>query len=122
MNSQTVINKLNKLSQSKFRNSFQLKKKDVEYVNKLGISKIREHAYDLIRKRVAPENPKNDGAQTPMNHHPVFIAQHATATCCRTCLYKWHNIKLNKVLTEHEIDYIVALIMTWIEFQIKKHQ
>ncbi len=27
--------------------------------------------------------PRNDGKQTPFRGHPVFTAQHATATCCR---------------------------------------
>ncbi len=25
-----------------------------------------------------------------MKGHPVFVAQHATATCCRECIRKWH--------------------------------
>ena len=25
--------------------------------------------------------------------HPVFIAQHATASCCRGCLWKWYSIE-----------------------------
>lgn len=45
---------------------------------------------------MAPKNIDNDGKQTPMRGHPVFIAQHATATCCRECLKKWHNIKKRK--------------------------
>ena len=49
-----------------------------------------------------------------MKGHPVFIAQHATATCCRSCLYKWHHIKKEKELTKDEVDYIVNIIMEWI--------
>ena len=55
----------------------------------------------------------------PMKGHPVFIAEHATATCCRNCLYKWHHILPNKELTNEEIDYIVKVIMTWIKNEIK---
>ena len=63
----------------------------------------------------ALEYIENDGKQTPMRGHPVFISQHATATCCRGCLYKWHHISKNRKLTSHEIDFIVCLIMEWIK-------
>ena len=75
---------------------------------------ITSHAYDFINKRLAPHFIPNDGKQTPMHGHPVFIAQHATATCCRSCLYKWHKIPLGKALTKKEIDYVVKVIMKWI--------
>lgn len=109
---------LEKLSKSKFRSSFKLKEKDKKYISEKGIEKIKEHAYDFISKRLAPMIIPNDGKQTPMKGHPVFIAQHATATCCRSCLYKWHKIPSNKELTSEEKEYIVNLIMCWIEKQI----
>ncbi len=106
------------LSKSKFRSSFHLKKKDLEYVEKVGLDKIREHAYDFITKRLASADIPNDGKQTPFRGHPVFISQHATATCCRGCLSKWHHIEQNRELTNEEIDYIVEIIMKWIEKEI----
>ena len=109
---------LNKLSKSKFRNSFKLKEKDIIYIKEKGLDKIKEHAYDFISKRLASNNIPNDGKQTPMRGHPVFIAQHATATCCRGCLYKWHKISNNKELNNKEIDYIVNVIMAWITNQL----
>lgn len=107
---------LNKLSYSKFRSSFKLKDKDIDYINKG--HDIRSHAYDFVRKRLAPKVIPNDGKQTPMRGHPVFIAQHATATCCRGCLEKWHHISKNRELTNDEIDYIVDVIMEWIRRQL----
>lgn len=106
---------LEKLSKSKFRNSFHLKEKDKEYIKSKGLEKIEEHAYDFIEKRLAPSQILNDGKQTPMRGHPVFISQHATATCCRGCLNKWHHIPMNTELSKEEIDYIIRVIMTWIE-------
>ena len=103
-----------KLSRSKFRSSFHLSKKDKEYVTNKGLDKIREHAYDFVKKRLAPSQILNDGKQTPMRGHPVFIAQHATATCCRGCLYKWHKIKDGTNLSCEQIEYIVNVIMKWI--------
>ena len=107
-----------RLSRSKFRSKFHLSQKDLDYIQTKGLDTIRLHAYDFINKRIAPEVIANDGRQTPMRGHPVFIAQHATATCCRGCLYKWHKIQQNKELTQSEIDYIVDVIMTWIKSQI----
>ena len=105
---------LNRLSKSKFHSSFHLKTKDFEYIQNKGIDTIRKHAYDFINQRLGPAYIKNDGRQTPMKGHPVFISQHATATCCRSCLYKWRNIPKGRRLTKKEIDYIVCLIMEWI--------
>ena len=108
-----------KLSRSKFRSSFHLSKKDKEYVINKGLDKIREHAYDFIKKRLAPSQILNDGKQTPMRGHPVFIAQHATGTCCRGCLEKWHHINKNKKMDKNDIDYVVNVIMFWIENEMK---
>ena len=105
---------LNNLAKSNFRSKFHLRQQEKEYINEKGMDKIREHAYDFINKRLAPANIPNDGKQTPMRGHPVFIAQHATATCCRGCLYKWHKIKPGIELTSDQKDYIVNVIMTWI--------
>ena len=109
---------LNKLSYSKFRSSFKLKDKEIDYINNKGLDVIRSHAYDFITKRLSPAVIVNDGKQTPMRGHPVFIAQHATATCCRGCLEKWHHISKNRKLTKDEITYIVNVIMEWIKRQL----
>ena len=110
---------LYKLSKSKFRSSFKLNNKLKEYVKDKGYNKIEEHAYDFINKRLKPEIIENDGKQTPMKGHPVFIAQHACACCCRNCLYKWHHIEKGRELTDKEVDYIVSLLMKWIKSQVE---
>ena len=106
---------LEKLSLSTFRNSFHLKEKDIAYIKEKGLETIKKHADEFVKKRLAAKEPLNDGKQTPMKGHPVFIAQHATATCCRGCLYKWHHIKKNKELTKEEQEYIVNIIMEWLK-------
>ena len=109
-----------KLGRSKFRSSFHLNKKMKEYVKIKGIDVIREHAYDFVNTRLKPKIILNDGKQTPMRQvHPVFISQHATGTCCRGCLYKWHGIEKNKELNEKEVNYIVSVIIKWIKSEIK---
>lgn len=107
------------LSKSKFRNSFHLKEKDKEYIIQKGIDKIESHAYDFLRKRLAPAYIPNDGKQTPMRGHPVFVAEHATATCCRNCLFKWYRIPKGRDLTKEELDYIVCIIMAWIKKELE---
>ena len=106
---------LSNLQKSNFRSKFHLSKSDIDYISQRGLDKIREHAIDLISKRLAPAYIPNDGEQTPMRGHPVFIAQHACACCCRSCLNKWYKVKKDTALTEIQIEKIVNLLMTWIE-------
>jgi hypothetical protein len=107
------------LKKSRFRSRFKLTDKDHQYIQDKGIDTIRSHAMDFITTRLAPPDPKNDGKQTPMKGHPVFIAQHATATCCRGCLEKWHQIEKGRTLTDNGIGFLVDLVMGWIEGQIR---
>ena len=109
-----------RLSQSKFRSSFSLKANDRNYVSEKGMDTVRGHAYDFIKKRLAPADLPNDGKQTPMRGHPVFVAQHATATCCRGCLEKWHHIPKGRELIQGEQEYVVSVIMEWISREMKK--
>lgn len=112
---------LESLSKSTFRNKFHLKEKEINYIKEKGIDKIQEHTKDFINKRLAHAVIQNDGKQTPMRGHPVFIAQHATATCCRGCIYKWHKIPKGVELSEEQKNYICEVIMTWIQREIKRN-
>ncbi len=73
----------------------------------------------FIIQRLAPASPSGDGRQTPMKGHPVFIAQHATATCCRKCLEKWHNLPRGRALSRYEITYVGTVIMDWIKNEME---
>ncbi|MCD7737972.1 MAG: DUF4186 family protein, partial [Lachnospiraceae bacterium] len=112
-------NLFDRLAQSKFRSSFSLQANDRAYVKEKGMDTIRSHAQDFVSKRLAPAEPANDGKQTPMKGHPVFIAQHATATCCRSCLEKWHRIPKGAELTAEQQEYVVNVLMEWIERQMR---
>jgi hypothetical protein len=105
------------LSKSAFRSRFKLGTKEAEYLLARGLDVIALQARDFVNKRLAPANPANDGKQTPMRNHPVFIAQHATATCCRKCLQKWHGIPQGIALTDTQVDYIVSVIVRWLQKQ-----
>lgn len=108
-----------RLKKSPFRSRFQLKEGERQYIRQQGMETIRRHAQDFVGQRLAPAQPVNDGKQTPMKGHPVFIAQHATGTCCRNCLAKWHKIPQGRALSPEEQEYVVSLLMEWIARQLK---
>jgi hypothetical protein len=103
------------LQRSTFRRRFRLRGPEREYLDRKGLDVVLEHAAGFIAKRLAPAYPSNDGKQTPMRKHPVFVAQHATATCCRGCLLKWHAIPKGRELSIEEIQYVVSVIRRWLE-------
>ncbi|HCU83847.1 DUF4186 domain-containing protein [Methylophilus sp. UBA6697] len=102
------------LQRSTFRTSFTLNAKDWVYLQQKGLPVILDHAERFIADRLAPAVVANDGQQTPMRGHPVFVAQHATATCCRGCLSKWHRIPEGRALTLEEQAYVVVVIEHWL--------
>ncbi len=105
----------NALARSKFRTRFHLSPRDREYFRVRGLQTIADHARKLIAARLAPARPPKDGKQTPYRGHPVFTAQHATATCCRGCLEKWHRIARGRELTAEQQEYVVDVISTWLQ-------
>jgi len=111
-----------RLARSSFRSRFRLGAKERAYCRDKGRDIIDAHARDFIARRLAPAQPANDGRQTPMRGHPVFIAQHATATCCRTCLRKWHGLAEGRALSEEEQSHIVAILMTWITHAMREDE
>jgi hypothetical protein len=107
------------LAKSGFRSRFRLKGKEKKYLEDKGLEVILNHGREFVRSRLAPARIPNDGRQTPMKNHPFFIAQHATATCCRSCLKKWHDIPQGRELSDSEIDYIVSVIEIWLVNQMR---
>jgi hypothetical protein len=112
---QNIGHVLNRLSQSTFRQRFRLGAKEQAYLRIKGRDAVREHARGFIATRLASAHPRNDGKQTPMRGHPIFIAQHATATCCRGCLAKWHGIAMGAALSEAAQAHVLAVIETWLD-------
>ena len=102
------------LARSRFRSRFRLNPKDRAYFVAKGLDVIMEHARGFLATRLFPAQPANDGRQTPMRGHPVFVAQHATATCCRGCLAKWHGIPSGRPLTEAEQTRVLDVIRCWL--------
>ena len=107
-----------RLARSPFRQRFRLGRAEYDYASSKGEPVLRQHAAEFVAQRLAPAQPENDGKQTPMRGHPVFIAQHACACCCRGCLHKWYHVPVGRELTENEQERIVKLLMAWIERQL----
>nr|WP_294914977.1 DUF4186 domain-containing protein [uncultured Neokomagataea sp.] len=113
----TIAHVLTRLQRSPFRTRFTLSARDQRYLSTRAMTTITQHAQHFIQTRLAPAFPHHDGKQTPMRGHPVFTAQHATASCCRGCLAKWHNIPEGRPLSKSEQHFISALIGAWLERQ-----
>lgn len=111
---QDIEDLFSRLNQSPFRRRMRLQSRERHYLNQKGLAVVLDHAADFINKRLAPAAPASDGKQTPWHNHPVFVAQHATATCCRGCLEKWHAIPKGRPLTEEEQRYVVSVIGAWL--------
>lgn len=107
-----------RLSRDRFRAKFRLVGKERAHVEMWGIDRVAQHAREILRQRVGAAEPKNDGRQTPWRNHPVFVAQHATATCCRGCIEKWHGLPKGRELTDEEIEQLSAVIVRWISAQM----
>jgi len=107
-----------KLRASRFRSRFRLSPRERAYIADRGLEAVSAHAFDFIRTRLAPAVIPNDGRQTPFRGHPVFVAQHASATCCRRCLSTWHRIEQGRQLNDEEIGYIHDVIIEWIRRQL----
>lgn len=102
------------LAASRFRQQFRLHGRDAAYLQDKGLEQVMQHAADFIGKRLAPAAPANDGRQTPWRGHPIFVAQHATACCCRGCLEKWHAIPRGRELTPEEQQQVLLALRRWL--------
>ena len=106
-----------KLNHSDFRRRFRLRAAETEYLERKGLETVMSHGEKFIEERLAAADPPNDGKQTPMRNHPIFVAQHGTATCCRGCLEKWHSIPKGHALTLEEKAYVLSVLRRWLIYQ-----
>jgi hypothetical protein len=110
--------RLDAITAQRFRATFHLRDRDRSIALVRGPAAMRKHATDIIATRLAPAAPRNDGRQTPYRGHPVFVAQHATGTCCRSCLSRNHQIAKGRELTRDEQTYVVTVICRWIQREL----
>lgn len=110
-----------RLALSAFRRKFRLRGKELAYLQTWGLPHVMKQGADLIRQRLAPSEPHNDGRQTPWRNHPIFVAQHATGTCCRGCLEKTYGIAKGTELTPQEIAHVLSAIERWLTGELEKN-
>jgi Domain of unknown function (DUF4186) len=82
----------------------------MRHAQRKGRDQLKDAARDRLSKYLAVVEPPRDGRQTPLEGNAIYYAQHATATCCRTCLEYWHDIPKGRPLTDGELDYCVSLV------------
>jgi len=118
--SDPIEERLAEIARQPFRAKFRLRGQERVTAESASPATLRLHARDLIARRLAPAQPYHDGRQTPYRGHPVFVAQHATATCCRSCLERWHAIPKGRDLTRAERGYVVDVLCRWIEREVAR--
>ena len=83
----------------------------------------RQHAEDFIsKKRRLRAYIANDGKQTPnawVTRYllPSMQLQHVAEECIR----KWHKMQPGKELSQVQQEYLVDVIMTWIQKEMERH-
>lgn len=87
----------------------------IRHAKRKGRVKLKEAAKHRLEKYLAPAYPVRDGRQTPFVGNAIYYAQHATATCCRTCLEYWHGIPKGQDLTTQELEYCTQLVDLFID-------
>jgi Domain of unknown function (DUF4186) len=89
--------------------------KALRHARRKGRIALGQAARDRLGKNLAVAEPPRDGRQTPLEGNMIYYAQHATATCCRTCLEYWHDIPKGRPLTREEFDYCATLVDLFLE-------
>lgn len=118
MDSAAIDQRLDRIGRHPFRAKFHLRAHERAAAQARGLATMRAHAGEILARRLAPAEPARDGRQTPYRGHPVFVAQHATATCCRGCLLRWHGIPKGRQLDAAERAYVADVIVRWIEREL----
>ncbi len=106
---------LEKVAKCDYRAEIDLGAEDIEYINSRGFDMMIKHAQDFVERRLGPARPRNEGKQTPLKGHPLFLAQHATGSDSRRALSEYHGIAEGKELSRQQIDYVTDVVLRWLE-------
>lgn len=87
----------------------------VNYALRKGKIELFETAEHIIRKNIAKPADVYGNLATSIEGNAIHYAQHATATCCRKCIEKWHGIPLDQTLTEDQIVYFTKLVILYLK-------
>ncbi|HJU19287.1 MAG TPA: DUF4186 family protein [Stellaceae bacterium] len=88
--------------------------KAMAHARRKGMAGLLVAARHRLMKSLAPAEPVRDGQQTPFSGNAIYLAQHATACCCRTCLEYWHAIPKGQSLTAEEVEYAYGLVEAYL--------
>ena len=93
----------------------ELDERAVRHAQRKGRIQLKVAARSRLTKYLASAQLARDGRQTPFEGNAIYYAQHATATCCRTCLQYWHDIPKGRELTTEEQEYCAALVHCFLD-------
>lgn len=89
--------------------------KAINYALKKGKIELLKTVEQRIRSSVKAPADAFDGRRTKWEGNPIHYGQHATATCCRKCIERWHDISRDVELTEKQIKYFTHLVVMFLE-------
>ena len=88
------------------------------YARRKGVLGMEKALNRRIQTSIGSPADGFDGRQTPTEDsakvNAVNFAQHATASCCRSCARYWFGIPVDRELTETEIAYFTQIGMRYV--------
>jgi hypothetical protein len=89
--------------------------KAINHARRKGRRQLHEAARRRLETSVGKAGMAFDGRQTPREGNTICYAQHATASCCRTCIEYWHDIPKDRDLTADELSYLSTLVIAYLD-------
>jgi hypothetical protein len=102
-----------RLKKSSICNKFTLKEHEWNYLANRGLDAVLLEGRSIIIHRFSEDDSNHNCKNSPLRHHPVLVALHATGCCCRSSLFKWHGVDKEMELREKDIFYILLIIKEW---------
>lgn len=90
------------------------------YAARKGRMALLNGTESFLRKHVASPKDAFDGRRvpwpdkTPEKMNPYHYGQHATATCCRSCIETWYGIAPEEPISDRAIDFFTVLVNAFI--------
>jgi ribosomal protein L34E len=87
----------------------------INYALRRGKIELLKRAEHRIRVYMSKPAHLYGKLGTSWEKNPIHYAQHATATCCRECIEKWHGVPSGDTLNEEQIIYFTKLVIRYLE-------
>lgn len=87
---------------------------------KLNINEMRLKVIKILSNKINKKRSEifRDGTQTPIGKDIIFLAQHATGTCCRRCIEEWYGIDRNEIMNNEDINFLTEIILMYIKQKV----